>query len=385
MSILVFNAGSSSLKFCLFAADLRRLCHGQIDWKSTHLAWRIEEGGQQTARLEDSDRARAVAHLLVVLAEVDDPVEAVGHRVVHGGEVFSGSVCLDPSAREAIADLAPLAPLHNPEALAIIEAVEKNMPGVVQAAVFDTAFYSTLEPEAYLYPVPYAWYAEWGVRRYGFHGISHAYCARRAAEMLRPAAGFRLVSCHLGNGCSATAVRDGCAIATTMGFTPLEGLMMGTRSGSVDPGALLHLQRRHALSPEQIDEELNRGSGLLGLSGLSSDFREVDRAARGGNTRAATALAVYAGRVKEAVGALAARLGGLDTLLFTGGVGENAADLRRSVCTGLEFMGIEIDPQRNSGARADCDIAAAASPVRVLVLHTREEYSIAVETRALLE
>ena len=385
MSILVFNAGSSSLKFCLFAADLRRLCHGQIDWGAARLAWSVGEGGQQTARLEDADRARAVARLLAVLAEIDDPVEAVGHRVVHGGEVFSGSVRLDPGARDAIADLAPLAPLHNPEALAIIEATEKNMPGVVQAGVFDTAFYSTLEPEAYLYPVPYAWYSEWGVRRYGFHGISHAYCAGRAAGLLRPAAGFRLVSCHLGNGCSATAVRDGRAVATTMGFTPLEGLMMGTRSGNVDPGALLHLQRRHGLSPERLDEELNRGSGLLGLSGLSADFREVDRAARGGDGRAATALAVYAGRVKEAVGALAARLGGLDALLFTGGVGENAADLRRSVCAGLEFMGIEIDPRRNSGARADCDIAADASPARVLVLHTREEYAIAVETRALLD
>ena len=386
MSILVFNAGSSSLKFSLFTADLQRLCHGQVDWQAACFEWRQGDAQLQSAALDDDDRGRAVGRLLAALPQEDSPVVAVGHRVVHGGEAFNGSVRLDARAKEAIAALSPLAPLHNPEALAVIEAAEQALPHAAQVAVFDTAFYASLEPAAYLYPVPHDWYSKWGVRRYGFHGISHAYCSRRAAELVPPsAAGLRLVSCHLGNGCSATAVRGGRAIATTMGFTPLEGLMMGTRSGSVDPGALLYVQRHHGLNAEELDGALNRRSGLLGLSDLSSDFREVDRAARGGNEQAAVALAVYAGRVKEAVGALAARMGGIDVLLFTGGVGENAADLRQSVCADLQFMGIEMDPRRNAAAQADCDVASDASPARILVLHTREEYAIAGETRALLD
>jgi acetate kinase len=393
MSILVFNAGSSSLKFSLFSpGELKLLGHGHIDWKTAEssIEWRPAEQPARHLALPSTQRRPAADQLALHLnAYLDElgasPVKAVGHRVVHGGSAFSGSVRLDATAKTAIAELAPLAPLHNPEALDFIAAAENAWPHAVHVAVFDTAFYSTLKPEAYLYPAPYSWYTDCGVRRYGFHGISHAYCSDRATQLLpRPTPALRLVSCHLGNGCSATATCGGAAVATTMGFTPLEGLMMGTRSGSLDPGALLHVQRHYGLDADSLDNVLNHQSGLLGLSGVSSDYRQVEAAADAGNTRAVTALQVYALRVKESVGALAAHLGGLDALLFTGGVGENSAGLRAAVCKGMGFMGVTLDLDLNRDAQADCDVAAPGSPARVLVLHTREEYTIATQTQKLL-
>ena len=249
----------------------------------------------------------------------------------------------------------------------------------------DTSFYSGLPEHARVYPLPYEWYAEWGIRRFGFHGINHAYCAQRAAELLqRDPAGLRIVSLHLGNGCSAAAVAGGRPVATTMGFTPLEGLMMGTRPGSIDPGILLEVLLRRGMSAEDVERALNELSGLLGVSGVSSDYRTVSASARDGNARASLALAIYADRIRQAVGALAATLGGLDVLVFTGGVGEHRAELRLQVCSSLEFLGVRIDTASNATAGTDADVSARDSAVRVLVLRAREELAIAREARRVL-
>ncbi len=371
MSVLVLNAGSSTLKYSLFAARSTALAAGGT----------VDHPGARSPSPE-AGMGEAVAAVLAALggALAADPVLAVGHRVVHGGRAFTGSVPIDARVEEEIARLSELAPLHNPPALAAIGAALRAIPGVPHVAVFDTAFFADLPPERHVYPLPYAWYAESGIRRFGFHGISHAYCAGRAAEVLgRAPEGLRLVTCHLGNGCSATATTGGSAIATTMGYTPLEGLVMGSRAGSVDPGILLHALERMGLSAEALDEVLQRGSGLLGVSGVSSDFREVLEAARGGNGRARLALAIYADSVRAAVGALAVALGGVDALVFTAGVGENAAELREEACRGLGCLGLFLDPARNRASRPDADIATEASPGRILILHTREDLHIARE------
>jgi acetate kinase len=399
MSILVLNAGSSTLKFALFATNGEDpAASGTVDWKAEGQAAdiRFQVAGRPAQRAEAAvrDYAGAVRHVVDLLRDAGlvggpssvPPVWAVGHRVVHGGQTFRGTVRIDASVKEALGRLVELAPLHNPPALKAMEAAEAALPGVPQVAVFDTAFHATLPPHAYLYPVPYAWYEAWGVRRFGFHGISLAYCTGRTAELLgRDAADLRLVLCHLGNGCSATAVRGGASVATTMGLTPLEGLMMGTRSGSVDPGAVLFVQRQRGLSAAEVDDALNHRSGLLGVSGVASDFREVEAAARQGNERARLALRIYADRVRAAVGALAVTLGGVDALVFTAGVGENAAELRSAACQGLECLGLRLDPGRNTSRRPDADVAADDSAGRILIIHTREDLLIAQEVRRVLE
>ncbi len=309
-----------------------------------------------------------------------DPVAVVGHRVVHGGRAFTQSVPIDARVTREIDRLSELAPLHNPPALAAIEAAQEAIPGVPHVAVFDTAFFANLPPDRHVYPLPYEWYAERGIRRFGFHGINHAYCAGRAAEFLgRPPEGFRAVTCHLGNGCSATGTRGGRAVATTMGFTPLEGLVMGTRAGSVDPGILLYAMERMGVPARELDDILQRRSGLLGVSGVSSDFRTVQEAARNGHGRAQLALAIYANSVRAAIGALAVALGGLDALVFTAGVGENAADIREAACRGLSCLGLLLDPARNRTLRPDADLAAPDSPGRILILRAREDIHIARE------
>jgi acetate kinase len=361
VSVLVLNAGSSTLKFSLFSG---RSAEVAADGTLEHLP------GDAVPAILASIRSHLAA----------DPVEAVGHRVVHGGRAFTESVLIDNRVMGEITRLSELAPLHNPRALAAIGAARKAIPGVPQVAVFDTAYFADLPPDRHVYPLPYEWYEKRGVRRFGFHGISHAYCAGRAAEFLvLPEADFRVVTCHLGNGCSATATHGGKAVATTMGFTPLEGLMMGSRAGSVDPGILLHAMERMGLSPRELDEILQRRSGLLGVSGVSSDFREVQEAANAGNGRAVLALAIYAHSVRAAIGALAVALGGVDALVFTAGVGENAADLRQEVCRGLSCLGLRLDPGRNRTLRPDADLAAEDSSGRILILHAREDLHIARE------
>lgn len=393
MSVLALNAGSSTLKFALFAgrsADLAAdgiveeppaEADGRRPPRAALRVRRAGSPGERSATLE-AGLPDAVRAALEAIGEelAADPVVAVGHRVVHGGRAFTGSTPIDDRVEREIGRLSELAPLHNPPALAAIGAARRALPGVPHVAVFDTAFFADLPAARHVYPLPYEWYAERGIRRFGFHGISHAYCAARAAGFLgRAREGFRAVTCHLGNGCSATASRGGEAVATTMGFTPLEGLVMGSRAGSVDPGILLHALERMGLSPGELAEVLNRRSGLLGVSGVSSDFRTVQEAAGRGHDRARLALAVYADSVRGAIGSLAVALGGVDALVFTAGVGEHAAGLREEVCRGLACLSLRLDPARNAAARPDADVAAGDSPGRILVLRTREELHIARE------
>jgi acetate kinase len=304
---------------------------------------------------------------------------AVGHRIVHGGQ-FTSSVRITPEIRARIAALADLAPLHNPPSLATLAAAEAESPTVPHVAVFDTAFHATLPPEAYTYPIPDKWTRDWGIRRFGFHGLSHAYCCRRASEVLgRPADNLRLVICHLGGGCSDSAVSGGRCVATTMGFTPLDGLMMATRSGSIDPSIVLHVQQRRGLTTQQIEAALNHESGLLGVSGISGDMRQVLAAARNGHERARLAVAIYTRRVRQAIGALTVTMGGVDALVFTAGVGEHAAEVREAVCVGLECLGLELDARANAVCRPDADVACPRSRGRILVIATREDVTMLQE------
>lgn len=394
MSILVINAGSSTLKFALFEEVLlERLASGLIDLVPgrAHAAVSVSlrDGVKESYEAEVHDYDSAVAVALKLLEDkrlISDAgpagIGAVGHRVVHGGALFRESVVIDGAVKEAVSGLESLAPLHNRPAIDALAATEAALPGIPQVAVFDTAFYAPMPLKAVVYPVPYEWYSDLGVRRFGFHGISHAWAAERAAEISgKKPREMRVISCHLGNGCSATAVFRGSPVATTMGFTPMEGLMMGTRSGSVDPGILIHMLKHGVLDAGRLDSILNHGSGLLGVSGVSSDFREVESAALRGNERAGLAIEIYAGRIREAVGALAVTMGGVDSLVFTAGVGENSSRLRSSVCEGLECLGLKLDPRLNAGCRADADISAPGSESRVLVVRAREDLLIARETR----
>jgi len=398
MNALALNAGSSSVKFGVFDADAHEpLVSGEIDWADgdRQRAWLVRRPrglAARRSRLSVPDHYTAAACAIKAAigsgpSEKKHPhkVCVVGHRIVHGGAEFRESVLIDTKVKAAIARLDDLAPLHNPPALKAIEAAEAALAGVPQVAVFDTAFYANLPPKHCVYPLPYEWYRDWGIRRFGFHGISHAYCAARAAEILgRDPAQLRLVSCHLGGGCSATAIQGGVAIATTMGFSPLEGLMMGTRCGSVDPGVLLHLQRRHGLTLEELDHTLNHSSGLLGVSGVSPNLAQIEQAAAQGNERALLAFDMFAERIKGAIAALAATLGGLDALVFTDRVGEGSPALRAAACAGMEFLGLRLDPARNQHPRPDTDIASPGSPARILVIHTREELMVAREARRVL-
>ncbi len=393
MSILVINAGSSSLKFGLFDAEAQHTwATGLIDWRAdprqAELVIRPSGGEPIRSRESIADHHKAVLHAVNKLTNLSGPhgsaanaITVVGHRVVHGGARFREPVRIDASVKAEIAKLTELAPLHNPAALQAIEAAESALPNIPHVAVFDTSFFTSLEPHAYVYPAPYAWFSDWGIRRFGFHGISHAYCADRAAELLnRQPSELRLIVCHLGNGCSASAVRAGRAVQTSMGFTPLEGLMMGTRSGSIDPSILLDVQQRRKLSAAQVDKALNHESGLLGISGVSSDYRQVKAAADKGNERAALALTMFADRIRATIGAYAVTLGGIDAMVFTAGIGEHAADLRAAVCEGLQILGLRLDAGRNAACAPDADIASPDSPGRILVVRTQEELMIARET-----
>ncbi len=390
MKVLVLNAGSSSLKFSLYESEGEQvLGEGAADWSRDPARLTVRRAGAAEIRsdLQVRHHEDAIGKVLEELLHGDPPLlgnladlAAVGHRVVHGGERYTQAVRVTPEVEAAIAHLAELAPLHNPANLEGIRAARAALPGVPQVAAFDTAFHATIPPAARTYPLPWSWTADWGLRRYGFHGLSHAYCAGRAAEMLRRPAGLRLVICHLGNGCSVSAVRDGACVDTSMGFTPLEGLMMGTRSGSVDPGLLLYVLRRKGVSADDLDRVLNHDSGLLGVSGVSSDMREVLAAAAEGNGRARLALEIYALRVRQTIGAMTATLGGLSALVFTAGVGEHAAPVRARVCKELEALGVELDAQANAGCKPDSDIATAGSRARVLVIATREDLMIVRDT-----
>jgi acetate kinase len=368
--ILAFNAGSSSLKAGLFdAAAEKRIGEASLSWS---------HGGSDTEAHRD-----AVQRLIAEVGAKD--VSAIGHRVVHGGTRFPDPVRIDEEVRAGIEDLAPLAPLHNPAALAVVDAVAADLPGVPQVATFDTAFHQTLPPAAYFYALPFSWYEQWGVRRFGFHGLSHAYCARRAVEVLGiPESRLRLVIAHLGSGCSLAAVAGGRSVATTMGFTPLDGLVMSTRPGSIDPGILISLLSQDQLTPDELDQALQRESGLKGVSGLSGDMQELLVARTAGNRRAVLAFELYVTRLQEEIAAMVTHLKGLDALIFTAGVGEGAAEVRSTACSGLGWMGIAIDEDANTCAVPDVDISAAKAQVRVLVIHTQEDLMVARQTRDVL-
>jgi len=305
--------------------------------------------------------------------------------VVHGGQNYRHSVIITEEVKQAIAKLSNLAPAHNPAALEGIEAIEKSLGDVPQVAVFDTGFHATLPDAAAIYPGPFEW-VEQGIRRYGFHGISHQYCSARAAQILgRDLASLRIITCHLGNGCSLAAIKNGRSIDTTMGFTPLDGLMMGSRSGAIDPGIIVHLMRQSDYSAERLDYVLNKASGLRGISGVSSDLPQVIEAITQGNYRAQLAWDMYVHRLRSGIGSMLASLGGLDVLVFTAGVGEKSAGIRQAACEAFGFLGLKLDPEKNQNKPVDIDIATADSTVRVLVIHTQEDWAIAQQCWHLLK
>jgi acetate kinase len=389
MKILLLNAGSSSLKCSLMESENSAVFASSLaDWAGSETRYHYAgpDGKKQSGRVSWSGHAEAVRRVLHDLRHVEpialpdrSTLAALGHRVVHGGQ-FTSSVRITPEIRSRITALAELAPLHNPPSLATLAASEAELPGIAHVAVFDTAFHATLPPEAWTYPIPASWTREWGIRRFGFHGLSHAYCSRRAAELLgRSPEDLRLVICHLGQGASASAVRGGRCVDTTMGFTPLEGLMMGTRSGSIDPSITLHVQQHHGLTAAEVEAALNHQSGLLGVSAISGDMRQVLAAARDGHPQARLALAIYAHRVRQAIGALTVTIGGIDALVFTAGVGEHAGEVRQAICTGLECLGLELDAQANAAGRPDVDVAGRSSRSRILVIATREDLTMLQE------
>jgi acetate kinase len=391
MKVLVLNTGSSTVKFALIESQGEAvLLEGLADWAARPARLEVQRPGADPIHetLQAGGTGEAVEQVLRRLTQGEAPlladpgeVAAVGHRVVHGGDVYTASVRITPQVRARLAELAELAPLHNPVNLEGVAAALAAWPDVPHVAVFDTAFHATMPPAARTYAIPYSWTTDWKLRRYGFHGLSHAYCAGRAAQLLRRGPqGLRLVICHLGSGGSLSAVRDGVCVDTSMGFTPLAGLVMGTRSGDVDPGLLLHVLRHKGLSAEDLDRVLNRESGLLGISGVSGDMRQVQEAAQAGNARARLALDVYIHRLRQTVAAMAASLGGLDVLVFTAGVGEHSARIRAAACCGLEFLGLGLDAQANADCTPDADVAALSSRVRILVIATREDLTIVRET-----
>jgi len=363
--VLVLNAGSSSLKWVVLDALTETLQdQGTASWEGT-------EGGRHAAELASA------------LAEVRD-IQAVGHRVVHGGARFQQAVLIDQGVRAGIEALTDLAPLHNPAAVAGIDAAAARFGrDVPQVAAFDTAFHATLPEAAAVYPLPWELTQRWGLRRFGFHGLSVQHSVARSAELLNGQPG-RLVVCHLGAGCSATAVLDGRSVDTSMGFTPLEGLMMVRRSGSVDPGLLLYLMTHQGLSAAEVERGLNEQAGLAGVSGVSADLREVLAAAEAGQPRSRLALDVFVHRLVSTVGGLVATLGGLDALVFTGGIGEHSAVIRSEVATRLSFLGVRLDPSANGAAMADSVISADDSLVRVLVITAREDLAVLHEVRNVL-
>jgi acetate kinase len=385
MNILVLNGGSSSVKTSLY-----RLPDGGGSEDAVRPTWKARAEfphvpGEAHLYVDGKERTAAIqspGDSLAPLLETLDrsQINAVGHRIVHGGKAFRESTRITPEVKQAIASLASFAPEHNLLEVEGIEAMERLLdPSVPQVAVFDTAFHATLAPAAFIYPGPYDWVGD-GIRRYGFHGVSHQYVSRRAAQMLG-ATPARMVTCHLGNGCSLAAIRDGRSIDTTMGFTPLAGLMMGTRCGSIDPGIVIHLVRHCGSTPADLDRILNKQSGLAGISGISGDMREILTAIAQGNERARLAYEIYLHRLCAEIGSLLPDLGGLDALVFTAGVGENCAPLRQGTADAFAFLGVKLDAARNESGNGDREISAGDSTVRVLVVHTEEEWEIARECR----
>ena len=389
MRVFVINCGSSSIKYQLLdMTDESVLAKGVLERLGTSQANLQHEG--KTGKVEPECSAKnhrdgmdlilaSLVHPQYGVIENVEQIEVVGHRVVHGGEQFTGAVQIDEKVAKAIEDCAQLAPLHNPPNLAGIRAAQADLPKAIQVAVFDTAFHSTLEKKAYVYALPYEWYKEYGIRRYGFHGTSHQYVAERAAEMLgKPLEQLNLITAHLGNGCSITAIRGGQSVETSMGLTPAEGLVMGTRGGDIDPGIIFHLADRAGMSLKEINEAVQKQSGLLGISGLSNDMRDIIKAEKKGNERARLAMEVFAHRLQKYIGAYTAVLGKVDAMIFTGGIGENSWPIRQMTIEGLSVLGMLLDEKVNEITRGqEREVSAPNSAVKIMVIPTNEELSIA--------
>lgn len=397
MKILVLNCGSSSVKYKLIdTSNDNTLAEGgveRIGLEDGFLKFKRTDGSKETVALGHIDHNGAVSAILNNLTDEKegciksyDEIDAVGHRVVHGGEKFNKSVLIDDDVKAMIKECYDIAPLHNPANMTGIEAITALMPNVPQVGVFDTAFHQTMPAKSFMYALPYKYYAEDGVRRYGFHGTSHRYVSQRVCEFLGvDVKEQKIVTCHIGNGGSITAVLNGKSVDTSMGLTPTEGLMMGTRVGDVDPGALTFLMTKHNLTPAQMQNIINKESGMAGVSEISSDMREIEAADIAGVERAQMALAMYEQRIIKYIGAYAAEMGGVDIIVFTGGVGENQTGVRENVCAPLGFMGVELDNELNAKIRGtETVISTPASKVKVVVIPTDEELMIARDTEAIV-
>ena len=396
MKILVLNCGSSSIKYKLFDMTTKEvLAQGGIEkigLVGSFLKLTLPNGEKKILEKDIPEHTAGIEFILNTLVSPEygaikslDEINAVGHRMVHGGERFSESVLLNKEVLDAFIACNDLAPLHNPANLKGVNAVSAILPNVPQVGVFDTAFHQTMPDYAYMYAIPYELYEKYGVRRYGFHGTSHRYVSQRVCEFLGvDPKGKKIITCHIGNGGSISAIKDGKCIDTSMGLTPLEGLVMGTRSGDIDAGAVTFIMEKEGLNATGISNLLNKKSGVLGVSGVSSDMRELEAAVAAGNPKAILAEKMYFYRIKKYIGAYAAALGGVDIILFTGGVGENQANCRSEVCEGLEFMGVKIDLEKNKVRGEEAIISADDSKVTVAVIPTDEELMIASDTMAIL-
>ena len=396
MKILVLNCGSSSIKYKLFDMTTKEvLAQGGIEkigLVGSFLNLTLPNGEKKILEKDIPEHTAGIEFILNTLVSPEygaikslDEINAVGHRMVHGGERFSESVLLNKEVLDAFIACNDLAPLHNPANLKGVNAVSAILPNVPQVGVFDTAFHQTMPDYAYMYAIPYELYEKYGVRRYGFHGTSHRYVSQRVCEFLGvDPKGKKIITCHIGNGGSISAIKDGKCIDTSMGLTPLEGLVMGTRSGDIDAGAVTFIMEKEGLNATGISNLLNKKSGVLGVSGVSSDMRELEAAVAAGNPKAILAEKMYFYRIKKYIGAYAAALGGVDIILFTGGVGENQANCRSEVCEGLEFMGVKIDLEKNKVRGEEAIISADDSKVTVAVIPTDEELMIASDTLAIL-
>jgi len=392
MKVLVVNAGSSSIKYQVFdMTNESVLAKGLVDRvgiPGTTLEHKPAGKDEVVIKKDLPDHTEGMKLVLEVLVNPEygciksmDEIGAVGHRVVHGGEEFAKSVVVDDYVKKVIKDCFDIAPLHNPPNLMGIEACQALMPNVPHVAVFDTAFHQTMEPANYLYALPYEVYEKYKVRRYGFHGTSHFYVSHRAADMLgKPYEECKIITLHLGNGASMAAIKDGKVVDTTMGFTPLEGLVMGTRSGDIDPAIVFFLMEKLGLNASEANSYFNKKSGMLGLSGVSNDLRDILEAANSGNERAQIALEVYYNRVKGYIGNYIAKLNGCDCLVFTAGVGENGWDVREKICDNLDYLGIKMDTEKNKVRGKEVDVATEDSKVRIFVIPTNEELVIARDT-----
>ena len=397
MKILVLNCGSSSLKYQLIDMEGEKvLAKGlveRIGIEGSRIKHTKTGLDAVTREVPFPDHSAAIKYVLDILVDPElgvlkslDELGATGHRIVHGGEKFTQSVLVTPEVVKGIEEVIPLAPLHNPANLMGLKAVMDVLPGKPNVVVFDTAFHQTMPPKAYMFGVPYEYYEKYSIRRYGFHGTSHKYVSQQAAEMLgRPLEELRLITCHLGNGSSICAINGGKSFDTSMGFTPLDGLPMGTRAGNIDPAIIEFLAEHEHMDAHEVINILNKKSGMLGISGVSSDFRDIEEAAEHGNDRAETALDVFAYKVAKRIGAYAAAMNGVDAIVFTAGLGENSGTTRRAICDYLGFLGVHIDSYNNSLRGKALEISATDSRVRVFVIPTNEELVIARDTKELLD